>query len=90
MALDCRGVCELVGASLERRGVTATWDDLLVPVLVAVGTRWETTGQGVEVEHLLAECITGSLHAATGRVRRPLNARPVLLASAENDCTPSR
>ena len=85
MALDSHGVSELVDASLERRGVMSTWDQLLVPVLVAVGTRWETTGQGVEVEHLLAECITGSLRAVTARVKRPLNPRPVLLASAENE-----
>jgi MerR family transcriptional regulator, light-induced transcriptional regulator len=85
MALDAHGVSDLVDASLERRGVMATWDHLLVPVLVAAGMRWETTGEGVEVEHLLAECITGSLHSVIARIRRPLNPRPVLLASAENE-----
>ena len=51
----------------------------------AVGARWEATGEGVEVEHLLADTISSSLRAVVGRVRRPLNARPVLLASAENE-----
>ena len=85
MALDARAVSELVDASLERRGVNATWDQLLVPVLTAVGSRWEATGEGVEVEHLLADTISSSLRTVVGRVRRPLNARPVLLASAENE-----
>ncbi len=85
MALDAPTVCEIVEGTLQRRGVLATWDELLVPVLVSVGTRWETTGQGVEVEHLLAECIMSALQPVIARVRHPLNARPVLLASAEDE-----
>ncbi len=85
MALDARAASELVDASLERRGVVATWDQLLVPVLVAVGLRWEASGEGVEVEHLLAETVSSSLRSVVGRIRRPINARPVLLASAENE-----
>jgi DNA-binding transcriptional MerR regulator len=85
MALDAPTVCEIVESTLERRGVLATWDELLVPVLVSVGTRWEATGQGVEVEHLLAECIISSLRPVIARVQHPLNVRPVLLASAEDE-----
>ncbi len=85
MALDAPTVCEIVETSLRRRGVLATWDELLVPVLVSMGVRWQTTGEGVEVEHLLAECIISSLRPVISRVKNPLNARPVLLASAEDE-----
>ncbi len=85
LAMDARATSEIVDASLERRGVTATWDQLLVPVLVAVGARWEATGKGVEVEHLLTECVMGSFRGVVSRVQRPINPRPVLLASAENE-----
>ena len=90
MALDAHAVYEIVRSNIDRRGVMWTWDALLVPVLIGVGQRWEATGQGVDVEHLLSECVIGALHTASVRVRDPRNARPILLASAEDEqhCLP--
>lgn len=83
MALDATAVTEAVRAELARRGVTETWDEVLRPVLAAVGARWAATGQGVEVEHLLSDCVTTALReVATTQQEGP---RPVLLACAPDD-----
>jgi MerR family transcriptional regulator, light-induced transcriptional regulator len=90
MALDAHAAYEIVRSNIDRRGVVWTWDVLLVPVLIGIGERWEATGQGVDVEHLLSESVIRALQTATVRLRDPLNSRPILLASAEDEqhCLP--
>lgn len=85
LALDAAGMSVIVEQEIERRGVVPTWDGLVVPVLNAVGYRWEVRGQGVEIEHLLSETVLACLRDATRRLRgqdspAPLNSRPVLAA----------
>lgn len=80
MSLDSYAVADMVRASIDRRGVIWTWDQLVAPVLVGVGTRWERTGEGVEVEHLVSDAVMGVLRATTDRLRAPVNPRPALLA----------
>jgi transposase-like protein len=84
MALDSGAVTAIVRAELAAYGVVHTWEHVLVPVLVAAGNRWAATGEGVEVEHLLSECIVAALrqHAGADAIEP---ARPVLLACAPND-----
>ena len=53
-------------------------------MLVAVGERWAATGEGVEVEHLLAET-AGSALRAVSTAPEPRNGRPVLLACAPQE-----
>lgn len=84
-ALDAPAIMEILENSLERSGVVWTWDHLLVPVLVGAGRRWELTGNGVETEHLLADCAAAALRATHGKLRRPLTTRPVLLAAADEE-----
>ena len=61
-----------------------TWEHVLRPVLAAAGARWAATGEGVEVEHLLSECVTLALReAAAGEALT--ERRPVLLACAPED-----
>ncbi len=79
-ALDSAACVDIVRETLDRRGVIWTWDNLLGPVLVGVGKRWENTGRGVEVEHLLSESIIAALSGVVARLRQPVNLRPVLLA----------
>jgi len=62
-----------------------TWERLLCPVLVGVGERWETTGQGVDVEHLLSETVVGVMRLVTQAMPTARNPRPVLLACAEEE-----
>ena len=85
MALDARAVAHLIRRSLDEQGVVATWEGLLRPVLAAAGRRWEHTGEGVEVEHLLSECCVAALRSVHARVREPGSPRPVLVACCEDE-----
>ncbi len=85
MSLDSAACTDIVRDTLDRRGVVWTWDQLLAPVLVGIGRRWESTGRGVEVEHLLTESVIAALAGVTSRLRTPVNPRPVLLACAEDE-----
>ena len=85
MSLDSIACTEIVRATLDRRGVIWTWDNLLVPVLVGVGRKWEDTGRGVEVEHVLSESVTAAMSGVIARVRTTVNQRPVLLACAAEE-----
>ncbi len=76
---------DLLGNLLVERGAVATWDEVLRPVLVAVGERWERTGEGVDVEHLLSEATTDALRAHRARQLRAVPGRCVLLACAPED-----
>src|SRR5690349_3938299 len=54
-ALDVDEVDRLLEQVIDDIGVARAWEELLRPVLVAVGERWARTGEGVEVEHLLSQ-----------------------------------
>jgi hypothetical protein len=82
-ALDSEACRKLIVDTVDRRGVVWTWDHLLLPVLVAVGKRWEQTGTGIEVEHLLSEAIQSVFSELGRRVTLPRNSSPVLLAGSE-------
>jgi hypothetical protein len=84
MALDAVSMRAAVDRAVAEHGVIPTWTDLLCPVLVAVGERWAATGEGVEVEHLLAET-AGSALRAVSTAPEPRNGRPVLLACAPEE-----
>ncbi len=83
MALDGTAVTALLIEALERDGVLVTYERLMRPVLVAIGDRWSLTGQGVEVEHLLSECIAAVMRART--VAGPAGPRLALLACADQE-----
>jgi transposase-like protein len=84
MALDASAVASLLRDAVERNGVQATWEGLLRPVLVAIGQRFETTGEGVEVEHLLVDCAQVAVRQVpvTGTALRH---RPVLLSCSDGE-----
>lgn len=85
MALDARAVTATVREQVTRHGVLHTWEAVLRPLLVAVGSRWAATGEGVEVEHLLAECASDVLREVAGRAVEPPGVRPVLLTCAPDE-----
>ncbi len=76
---------EIIQTALDRDGVVRTWEDLLVPVLSGIGTRYEHSGQCIEAEHLLSAVILAAL--ASIRPPRPggLDHRAVLLACAPGE-----
>jgi hypothetical protein len=84
-SLDPLACTAIVRESLDRRGVVWTWDNLVVPVLHAIGAQWEDTGRGVEVEHLLSEAVIAALAGVSARLRHPVNPRPVLLACSADE-----
>jgi DNA-binding transcriptional MerR regulator len=85
LALDAPAVRRIVAESLAERGTIWTWDHLLAPVLIGVGERWQSTGQGIDLEHLLSESIVGALRDVADSVPETKASRPVLLASAPED-----
>jgi methanogenic corrinoid protein MtbC1 len=85
MALDAPAVTAILSKALAEDGPAVMWDGLLRPVLSAAGRRWEQTGEGVEVEHLLSECALGVLRTAVVRPRDGARHRPVLMACAPGD-----
>jgi MerR family transcriptional regulator, light-induced transcriptional regulator len=85
MALDAQAARRIVGEHLARFGVVVTWEQLLGPVLAGVGDRWESTGAGVDVEHVLSEVVMGELRLVSSRQGEPLPVRPVLLACADQE-----
>jgi DNA-binding transcriptional MerR regulator len=85
-ALDSEAVSGLLAESVRSDGVETTWDELVRPVLAAVGSRWADTATGVEVEHLVTACASAVFGALLGQVGRSAHdTRPVLLAAAPGE-----
>jgi DNA-binding transcriptional MerR regulator len=85
MALDMGGVARLVRESLAEHGVIPTWDELVRPVLSAIGRRWETTGEGAEVEHLVSYAVDAVFRNHALHAPEPAHGRPILLASVPGE-----
>jgi DNA-binding transcriptional MerR regulator len=85
LALDHEALQQTLAREAEQRGVIALWEEVIVPVLVAVGERWQTTGSGIEVEHTFSETLIEVLGDRARGIESPVNATPVLLASADEE-----
>jgi hypothetical protein len=81
LALDAPAVSGLLAESLAGDGVEVAWDELVRPVLAAIADRWAHTGAGVEVEHLVSECVLAVFGAHRRAAPPAAAARPVLLAA---------
>jgi hypothetical protein len=66
---------------IAEHGIISSWTEVIVPLLFLVGDDWEATGTGIEVEHVLSEILKKTLLENIDSIDRPINARPVLLAS---------
>ncbi|MGI5422093.1 MerR family transcriptional regulator [Actinomadura luteofluorescens] len=88
MALDELVMTGILESALRQEGVTATWEQVIAPVLVDLGSKHSTTGEYIEVEHLLSAVVSRCLLAVTspqaqfsaGRLRSP-----VVLACAPDE-----
>lgn len=80
LAMDSAAAQRILADSLGEDGVIATWDSVVRPLIGAMAARWEHSGAGVEVSHLLNECVLASMIRVTPVVTTPRNHRPVLLA----------
>ncbi|MEY4493806.1 MAG: hypothetical protein RL355_1155 [Actinomycetota bacterium] len=83
--LDQESCRTIVCDQLEQKGVLWSWERILVPALQNVGQKWEQTGQGIEVEHLLVEVIESQLRFISTSIDEAVNARPILLACTAHE-----
>jgi methanogenic corrinoid protein MtbC1 len=85
LALDEKRISEAIRATLATDGSVRTWEDLLLPVLSGLGTRFEHTGTCVEAEHLLSMATIAAFSRYAADRPGQLEHRAILLASAEGD-----
>jgi hypothetical protein len=85
MAMDAVATQQLITDSIDALGVATVWDDVLRPVFTALASRWEQSGECVEVEHFVHECALAAMIGATPVVSAPRNPRPVLLCCAPEE-----
>lgn len=78
VSLDAPTVTERVSELLEEHGVVTTWENVLVPVLTALGERWYQTKRGIEIEHVTADAVARALQSHGPVIRT--GQRPILLA----------
>lgn len=83
--LDAGACDQILANAISAKGVVWTWENLLIPVLTSVGLKWEQTGEGIEIEHMLAESIMGQFRRIAAELVEPENARPVILACAPHE-----
>lgn len=76
---------QLLITELKRSGVIATWSEVIVPMMIALGDEWESDGKGIEVEHLVSDVVAGVLRDAQFQIESPVNPRPVILATVGED-----
>jgi DNA-binding transcriptional MerR regulator len=79
-AYDKGFIEELLRAELASSGITNTWNEVMVPLLILLGDEWADQGTGIETEHLVSEIIKRLLTENHSDLSDPLNDRPVLLA----------
>jgi DNA-binding transcriptional MerR regulator len=71
---------ELLRTEIAASGITTTWNEVIVPLLILIGDEWADQGTGIEIEHMVSEIIKRLLHGNHENVTNPINPRPVLLA----------
>jgi hypothetical protein len=81
--LDAPAQRDILEMSVAGHGVIAAWEQVILPVLIGIGERFESTQRFVEVEHLVSRSITEVL----GAVPRPSSDQSprVLLAAADEE-----
>ena len=85
LALDENWISEVILAALARDGSVRTWEELLLPVLSGLGTRYEHTGTCIEAEHLLSMAIIAAFSRRAADLPGQVEHRAVLLASAQGE-----
>ena len=80
-ALDKNFIESTLRNDIEKHGVIRSWQEVIVPVLVMLGKSWEETGEGIEIEHFFSETLKRVLRERSSMIHKPINPRPVLVAS---------
>jgi DNA-binding transcriptional MerR regulator len=85
LKFDQVNIEKLLKKSISENSLETTWVEVIAPLLTEVGDDWVRTGTGIETEHFLSEVLRKILSENLGKVAKPKNARPVLLACVENE-----
>ena len=80
-ALDKNFIEITLRNDIEINGVIHSWQEVIVPVLIMLGKSWEETGEGIEIEHFFSETLKRVLRERASMIQKPINPRPVLVAS---------
>ena len=80
-ALDKNFIESTLRNDIEKHGVIRSWQEVIVPVLVMLGESWAETGEGIEIEHFFSETLKRVLRERSSMIQKPINPRPVLVAS---------
>lgn len=84
LRLDARTIDDRLAAAIDRYGLLAAWDEVIMPTLHVVGRKWQTSGERyVEVEHLLSWHVSSALRRVAAQPVAKDGAGIILLA-----CTP--
>jgi len=83
LRLDADTLTRTLDHQLRTHGVAATWNQVCVPALTAVGRRVTPAGDCVDAEHLLSWTIIAALHRTP--LAAPTSHRRVLLACADGE-----
>ncbi|MEB8339123.1 MerR family transcriptional regulator [Streptomyces endophyticus] len=79
--MDAPTVQNLLTEAVAQHGLVTAWQDVMAPVLHAVGRKWEEAGDRyVEVEHLLSWHVSRTLHRAAAPTESTLALPPLVLA----------
>jgi hypothetical protein len=83
MRLDGPAQRDILEMTVANLGVVGAWEQVIMPVLVGIGERYESTRRFIEVEHLISRSVTEVL----GSVGRPSSDQVprVLLAAADEE-----
>ncbi|WP_342750453.1 B12-binding domain-containing protein [Pseudosporangium ferrugineum] len=83
MRLDGPSLRDILEMAVAGRGVVGAWEEVIMPVLIGIGDRYEATRRFIEVEHLISRSVTEVL----GTVARPPTGQVprVLLAAADEE-----
>jgi hypothetical protein len=81
--LDAPAERDILEMTIANHGVIPTWERVIMPVLVGIGERYESTQRFIEVEHLLSRAVT----EVFGSVPRPPSDQMprILLAAADEE-----
>lgn len=84
-ALDTDACQQLLAEALGDLGVVRAWQEVMVPVLSAVGERWRDTGRGVEIEHALSGAVQDALGGWIRGLAPSTEGRAIILACAPGE-----
>jgi hypothetical protein len=81
MRLDGPALRDILETTITSRGVVDSWNDVIMPVLIGIGVRYQNTRRFIEVEHLISRSVTEALSL----VPRPSGPARVLLTAADEE-----